>query len=76
MLFLLWAIVVFRDSKATIYWNPLIWPILGILAIGILQLFFGVTPYRYLTRLELLRFGAYLIIFFLSVQAFRERLRP
>ena len=40
---------------------------------GILQLFFGVTPYRYITRLEVLRFGAYLIIFFLSVQAFRER---
>jgi O-antigen ligase len=73
MLFLLWALVVFRDSKVTIYWNPLIWPILGILAIGILQLFFGVTPYRYITRLELLRFGAYLIIFFLSVEAFRER---
>ncbi|HXN19415.1 MAG TPA: O-antigen ligase family protein [Candidatus Binatus sp.] len=73
MLFLLWALVAFRDSKVTIYWNPLIWPILGILAIGILQLFFGVTPYRYITRLELLRFGAYLIIFLLSVQAFRER---
>jgi O-antigen ligase len=73
MLFLLWAIVVFRDSKVTIYWNPLIWPILGILAIGILQLFLGATPYRYITRLELLRFGAYLIIFFLSAQAFRER---
>jgi len=73
MLFLLWAIVVFRDSKATIYWHPLLWPILGIITIGVLQLFFGATPYRYLTRLELFRFGAYLIIFFLSVQAFRER---
>ncbi len=73
MLFVLWAIVVFRDSKATIYWNPLLWPILGIIAIGVLQLFFGATPYPYLTRLEVFRFGAYLIIFFLSVQAFRER---
>jgi O-antigen ligase len=74
MLFFLWAIIVSRDSKGTIYWNPLIWPILSILAIGSLQLLFGGTPYRYLTRLELLRFGAYLIIFFLSVQVFRERL--
>ena len=73
MLFLLWAIIIFRDSKATIYWNRLLWPILGILIIGILQLFFGATPYRYITRLELLRIGAYLIIFFLSIQAFRER---
>ncbi len=73
MLFLLWAIIVILDSKGTIYWNSLIWPILGLLVMGILQLLFGATPYRYLTRLELLRFGAYLIIFFLSVQVFRER---
>jgi O-antigen ligase len=73
ILFLLWAIAVFRDPKATIHWNPLVWPMLGIIAIGLLQLGFGATPYRYLTRLELLRFGAYLIVFFLSVQSFRER---
>jgi O-antigen ligase len=73
MLFFLWAIIVFRDSRGVIYWSPLIWPILGILAIGSLQLLLGGTPNRYLTRLELLRFGAYLIIFFLSVQVFRER---
>ena len=63
----------FRDPEATIQWNPLIWPILGVIAIGLLQLFVGVTPYRYFTQLELLRFGAYLILFFLSVQAFRSR---
>ncbi len=73
MLFLLWGIIVFRDLKATIYWNPLFWPILGVIMIGLMQLCFGATPYRYLTRLELLRFGAYLVLFFLSVQSFRKR---
>ena len=73
ILFLWWALVVFRDPEATIQWNPLIWPILGVLTIGFVQLFLGVTPYRYFTQLELLRFGAYLILFFLSVQAFRSR---
>lgn len=73
ILFLWWALVVFRDPEATIQWNPLIWPILGVLIIGFVQLFLGVTPYRYFTQLELLRFGAYLILFFLSVQAFRTR---
>jgi len=73
ILFLWWALVVFRDPEATIQWNHLIWPILGVITIGSLQLFVGVTPYRYFTQLELLRFGAYLILFFLSVQAFRSR---
>jgi O-antigen ligase len=73
ILFLWWALVVFRDPEATIQWNPLIWPILGVITIGLFQLFLGVTPYRYFTQLELLRFGAYLILFFLSVQAFRSR---
>ena len=73
ILFLWWALVVFRDPEATIQWNPLIWPILGVITIGFVQLFLGVTPYRYFTQLELLRFAAYLILFFLSVQAFRSR---
>ena len=73
ILFLWWALVVFRDPEASVQWNPLIWPILGVIAIGLLQLFLGVTPYRYFTQLELLRFGAYLTLFFLSVQAFRTR---
>ena len=73
ILFLSWAIVVFKDPKARIYWSPLNWPILGVIAIGVLQLCFGVTPYSFLTRLELLRFGVYLVLFFLLAQSFRER---
>jgi len=73
VLFLLWAIVVFKDPKAKIYWSSLNWPILGVIVIGVLQLCFGATPYSFLTRLELLRFGAYLVLFFLLAQSFRER---
>jgi O-antigen ligase len=73
ILFLLWAVIAFKDPKAKIYWNSLNWPILGIIAIGGLQLCFGVSPYPFLTRLELLRFGAYWLLFFLMVQSFRER---
>jgi O-antigen ligase len=73
ILFLCWAVVVFRDPRVKIYWSSLNWPILAIIAIGALQLFFGGTPYPFLTRLELLRFGAYLVLFFLMAQSFRER---
>jgi O-antigen ligase len=73
ILFFWWAVVVFKDPKAKIYWDSLNWPILGIIAIGALQLCFSATPYSFLTRLELLRFGAYLALFFLLAQSFRER---
>lgn len=73
ILFLLWAIVVTRDPEAKIYWSSLSWPILGVIAIGAMQLFFRATPYPFLTRLELLRFGAYLLLFFLMAQSFRAR---
>src|ERR1700734_1672970 len=73
VLFLLWAVIVFKDPKAKIYWHSLNWPIVGVIAIGVLQLCFGATPYSYLTRLELLRFGTYLLLFFLMAQSFRER---
>lgn len=73
ILFLVWTVVVFKDPKAKVYWSSLNWPILGVIAIGALQFCFGGTPYAFLTRLELLRFSAYLILFFLSAQSFRER---
>jgi O-antigen ligase len=73
ILFLLWAAVFFKDPKAKIYWSSLNWPILGVMAIGAFQLWLGSTPYSFFTRLELLRFGAYLVLFFLMAQSFRER---
>jgi O-antigen ligase len=73
ILFLWWAVGVFKDPRANIYWSSLNWPILGVIVIGVLQLCFHATPYPFLTRLELLRFGAYLVLFFLLTQSFRAR---
>ncbi|HEY4950899.1 MAG TPA: O-antigen ligase family protein [Candidatus Acidoferrales bacterium] len=73
ILLISWAVIVYRDEQSTIQWNPLSWPLLGFIAVGIVQLVFRWTPYPFLTRLELLRVAAYFIIFFLTAQAFRER---
>lgn len=73
ILFIGWAATVFLDPGVEITWNPLNWPLAGFLAIGLLQLALRITPYPFLTRVELLKLTAYLLIFFLSTQAFRQR---
>jgi O-antigen ligase len=72
-LFLLWGILVAIDRKQDIVWSPLNWPLLGLLVIGLAQLGFGWTAYVYQTRADLLRVTAYLLLFFLATQAFREK---
>ncbi len=73
VLLLVWAIAIARDRTATIQWNALNGPLLAFLAIGLLQLFLGGTAYAFLTRMEVLRVAAYVILFFLAAQAFRKR---
>jgi O-antigen ligase len=73
ILLIYWAVMLCRDKPPAIRWSPLNWPLLGLIAIGIAQLVFRWTPNPFLTRLELLRLGAYFIVFFLTAQAFRER---
>jgi O-antigen ligase len=72
-LFVVWAVIVFRDRSLKITWNPLCWPLLGLLAIGAAQLIFRITPYPFLTRIEALKLISYFLVFFLSTQVFRER---
>jgi O-antigen ligase len=72
-LFVVWAGIAFRDRSLKITWNPLCWPLLGLLAIGAGQLIFRITPYPFLTRVEALKLISYILVFFLSTQAFRER---
>ena len=72
-LFLWWAIVAYRDSRAKVYWNPLNWPVLGLVGIGLLQLFFQGTAYPFLTRTMLLKLVAYFLVLFLTAQVFRAR---
>lgn len=73
ILLLAWALVLLKKSDLEIHWNPLLWPLLGLAAIGLGQLVFHATANSYLTRVELLKLAAGLIVFFLSAQAFRER---
>ena len=73
VLLISWAVIAYRDERSAIQWSPLNWPLLGFIAVGIVQLVFRWTPNPFLTRLELLRLAAYFIIFFLTAQAFRER---
>jgi O-antigen ligase len=72
-LFMVWAVIAFRNRSLTITWNPLCWPLLGLLAIGLGHLIFRITPYPFLTRVELLKLIAYFLVFFLCTQVFRER---
>jgi O-antigen ligase len=72
-LLVVWAVIAFRDRNLKITWNPLCWPLVGLLALGAAQLIFRITPYPFLTHVEALKLIAYLLVFFLSTQAFRDR---
>jgi len=73
VLLVIWAAAVYRENELKIEWNPLIWPLLGLVGIGLLQLALHASSYAYLTRTEILKFSAYAIVFFLATQVFRER---
>ena len=73
LLLIYWGFVIYRDPRAAIQWSPLNWPLLGFMAIGLLQLAIHSTANPFRTRIELLRLAAYFIVFFLSAQVFRER---
>jgi O-antigen ligase len=73
VILVVWAVLAYRDSEVTVQWNPLNWPFLGLIAIGVLQLAVHWSANPFSTRIELLRFAAYFIVFFLCAQVFRER---
>lgn len=73
VLLVIWGVITYRDPDAKVDWNPLNWPLLGLVGIGLLQLLFRTTSYAYFTRTELLKLSAYAILFFLATQAFRQR---
>jgi O-antigen ligase len=72
-LLVVWAALAIRNPASKIQWNSLNWPLLGLIAIGLVQLAFGGTAYAFLTRSELLRLSAYFVIFFLLAQLFYDR---
>jgi O-antigen ligase len=70
-LFVYWGALVAFEKAGEIRWSPVIWPLLGLETLGILQYVVPFSVYPNLTRLELLRYTSYLIVLFLSAQAFR-----
>lgn len=73
ILLIAWACIAFRRPGFQIEWNPLMWPLLGLVALGLLQLLIHTTVYPYFTRMQVLELGAYTVVFFLACQAFRTR---
>jgi hypothetical protein len=70
-LFVLWGgVLVIRSRQVQIHWNWLYLPLLGLSAIAILQCFLGLSVYPYLTKIELLKWASYFLLFFLTMESF------
>ena len=72
-LIVLWGIVVFRERKVEISWNPLYLPLVGFGLFVLVQWLFGLSVYPYLTKIELMKLVTYFSLFFLASQSFRTR---
>jgi len=70
-LFLWWAVLVARHKTSEIAFSPVFWPLLGIVIVGLLQYFVPLSVYPYLTKLELMRWAAYVLLLFLWAQSFQ-----
>src|SRR6201987_5508835 len=73
LLFIAWVFLAYWDPEIEVHWSPLNWAFLGFIGIGLLQLALHWSANPFFTRVEMLRFSAYFIVFFLCAQAFRER---
>jgi O-antigen ligase len=71
-LFLLWGVLTVRRGQVEIRWNWLYIPLLGLAVIGLAQYAYSLSVYPYLTKIELLRWGAYVLLFFLALESFRS----
>jgi len=68
---LLWGVLTLRERRVEIRWNWLYLPLLTLGAFALLQCLVGLSVYPYATKIELLKAGAYLLLFFLSVESFQ-----
>jgi O-antigen ligase len=67
-----WGYLVASHKSGEITWSPVFWPVLAIFLIGLLQYVVRLSVYPYLTEVELLKWTAYLLVIFLSSQAFQS----
>lgn len=70
-LFLFWGILAIRRRQAEIHWNWLYLPMFGLGALALLQYAFALSVYPYLTKIQLLEWGACVLFFFLTAESFR-----
>lgn len=69
-MFLLWGIVSTRERGIEISWNWLYLPLVSFGSFAVVQRLLGLSVYPYATKIELLRAGAYILLFFLTVESF------
>lgn len=73
LLLVLWAVIATLRGRVEIFGSWLFLPILGLGSLALLQFVTGTTVYPYLTKIELLRWSAYALLFFLAVQSFQTK---
>ena len=71
VLLVLWGEIAVRRRQLEIHWNWLYIPVLGLAGFALAQAMLGLSVYPYATKMELLRWGAYIILCFLAVESFR-----
>jgi O-antigen ligase len=71
-LLVLWGLFELRERGAAIHGNWLYLPLFGLGVFVLVQCAFGMSVYPYLTKLELLRWGAYILFFFFTVESTRN----
>jgi len=70
-LFVCWGVVVARRRQLEIHWNWLYLPLLALGIVAVLQCVFGLSVYLYLTKIELLKWASFSLLFFLTTESFR-----
>jgi O-antigen ligase len=70
-LFALWGILALCQRQIEIRWTWLFPPLLCLGAFALLQQVSGLSAYPYATKIELLKWAAFLLLVFLTVESFR-----
>jgi O-antigen ligase len=71
VLLLLWGVMAVRQQSLEIHWNWMYLPLLALGTVGLAQYGLGLSVYPYLTKVELLKWSAYIVLFFLTSESFR-----
>jgi O-antigen ligase len=73
LLLVYWAVLILKNHEYEIHGGLLLWPLLGLLGFGGVQLALHWTVYPFHTQTDLLRWSAITLYLFLFIQAFRTR---